>query len=108
MIWDFILNRIPWWVQVILMLIPVGIGFWFAVLIFGWERVRRFILPALAIIGALGMLGRARQQGYRDREERGERETTDAIRQADAARADADALNADDRRLRDNDGFRRD
>ncbi len=105
--WDFILNQIPWPVQMVLIGIPIAIVFGIVGNIIGWEHVRKFILPALAVIGAIGLLGRARQQGYRDREERGERETTDAILQAEAARADADALNAEPERLRQTDGHKR-
>ena len=83
MIWDFILNRIPWWVQVCLLLIPVSLAFWFAVLIFGWERVRRWLVPVLGVLAAIGLLSRARQQGYADR---GKKEQRDADSTLDRAR----------------------
>lgn len=68
MIWDFIFYHIPFWLQVTLLAIPVAVAFWFAIQIFGWEKVRGWIAPALAVLAALGLLSRARQQGYGDRQ----------------------------------------
>lgn len=65
--WLFYLT--PWWVQMCILALPVLIVFYVAIRVFGYERVKGFILPALAILGAIGLLGRAKQQGYADRKD---------------------------------------
>lgn len=66
-LWDFIFYHLPWYVQITLLAIPVAVAFWFAIQIFGWEKVRGWIAPALAVLAALGLASRAQQKGYNDR-----------------------------------------
>jgi len=66
-IWLWLFYALPWWLQVAVLAILIGIGFAFAVAIFGYERVKGWIVPALVAIAALGALGKAKQQGYNDR-----------------------------------------
>ena len=65
--WLFYLT--PWWVQLCILALPVLVVFYVAIRVFGYQRVKGFILPALAILGAIGLLGRAKQQGYADRKD---------------------------------------
>jgi hypothetical protein len=69
-LWDFLVYSIPWWLQIILLAVPVAALLWFAVGIFGWNRVKGWIIPALALIGAAGALSRAQQKGYKDRDKK--------------------------------------
>lgn len=65
----WIFYAIPWQAQLALLAIPVLAAFYLAIRVFGYERVKAFILPAVAILAALGLLGRAKQQGYADRKD---------------------------------------
>ena len=63
MILDWILNSVPWWVQLavvgaILAPIVIIVGN-----IVGWDKVRRWIVPLAIALGAGAALSRARQQG---------------------------------------------
>ncbi len=66
-LWNWLWFELPWQVQITLLAIPVAIGFWFAIQIFGWEKVRGWIAPALGILAALGLLSRSQQKGYAER-----------------------------------------
>lgn len=78
-LWGFLIYQIPWWLQIILLAVPVAALFWFAVGIFGWNRVKGWIIPALALIGAAGALSRAQQSGYADRKQ----QEQDALKKAE-------------------------
>lgn len=78
-LWDFLIYQIPFWLQMLLLAVPVAALFWFAVGIFGWNRVKGWIIPALALIGAAGALSRAQQKGYADRK----RQEQDALKKAE-------------------------
>jgi hypothetical protein len=81
-LWGFLIHSIPWYVQILLLAIPVAALFYFAVGIFGWERVKGWIGPALAILAAFGLLSRQRQAGYQDRkteEDRAREEAEDFV-----------------------------
>lgn len=92
MIWDFIFYHIPFWLQITLLAIPVAVAFWFAIQIFGWEKVRGFIAPALGVLAALGLLSRAQQKGYADRKAQ-EKQTEDKAKQTvDTTRTETQAL----------------
>lgn len=67
MIWDFLINRVPWGLQVAVLAIIALVVLYLLVRIFGFERVKGWIGPVLAVIGAVGLLQRSRQQGYADR-----------------------------------------
>jgi hypothetical protein len=66
-LWDWLFYGIPFWVQVGILAVPVLIGFYIAVRLLGWERVRGWIPAALIALTAIGALSRTRQQGYADR-----------------------------------------
>ncbi|MEO9231549.1 MAG: hypothetical protein ABI216_21725 [Devosia sp.] len=63
----FLFYSMPWWLQLVLLAIPVLAAFYLAVKVFGWDRVKGWIAPVVAILAAFGMISRARQQGYADR-----------------------------------------
>lgn len=65
--WNWIFYSLPWFVQALLLAIPIAIVFYFAVLIFGWQRVRPFVLPVLGGLAALGFATKLKQDGYADR-----------------------------------------
>jgi hypothetical protein len=95
MIWDAILYHIPWWVQLTILSIPVVLGLILVGNLIGWSRVRPWIIPALGVLAAFGMLGRDRQQGYGDRvdqEHKAEAGAQEIVRKEHAeARRDTDA-----------------
>ncbi|MCK0209004.1 hypothetical protein MWN33_13285 [Starkeya koreensis] len=64
---------------------------------------------ALALLAAAGWIYlKGRSEGREACRLEGERDVVETIERADRARADADRRNGDDRRLRDDDAFRRD
>lgn len=91
-IWNWLFYSLPWWGQITIVAIPVAVGFWFAIQIFGWMRVRAFIAPALAVLAALGLLSRARQQGYGDRQAQEKAAEDKAVKTVEQERADAQAM----------------
>lgn len=64
---QWVFYALPWWLQLLLLAIPVVVGIGVAINVFGWDRVKAWIVPALGILAALGLYSRARQQGYADR-----------------------------------------
>ena len=96
---DAVIYRVPWFVYAGLGLVVVGVIY----RLFGW----RGALAALAAVVAVFGYQKGAQQGYKDREARGNRETTDALDRATKARNRSRADNAGDGIMRD-DGFRRD
>ena len=69
-------------------------------------RGAALLLAALALAGGIYLKGRS--EGRAACIAQGERDVLETIERADSARADADRRNADERRLRDDDTFRRD
>ncbi len=69
-------------------------------------RGAALLLAALALAGGIYLKGRS--EGRAACIAQGERDVLDTIERANGARADADRRNADERRLRDDDTFRRD
>ena len=65
--WSFLIYGIPWPVQVAIIAVLIAALFLLAVRLFGWQRVRPWVLPALALLGAIGLAQRNRQAGYGDR-----------------------------------------
>ena len=92
MIWDFLFYPIPFWLQITLLAIPVAVAFWFAIQIFGWEKVRGFIAPALGVLAALGLLSRAQQKGYADRKAQEKQAEDKAKQTVDTTRTETQAL----------------
>lgn len=83
---------------------------------FGFGLIRVLGLRnGLRILAAAGVVfiglvygRRERQRGWTDAREKGRRDAATAISKGQRARTDADRRNADARRLRDDDGHRRD
>ena len=67
--WDFILNRIPWWIQAGVLLTIVGVPtYMISCMLLGTEKTNRYVLGF--IIGAAALVGLAsklRQDGYKAR-----------------------------------------
>ncbi len=92
MIWNFLFYHIPFWLQITLLAIPVAVAFWLAIQIFGWEKVRGFIAPALGVLAALGLLSRAQQKGYADRKAQEKQAEDKAKQTVDTTRTETQAL----------------
>jgi len=69
---------------------------------------RAGLVAMLGLAGLGGIYLKGRSDGRAACLAEGERDVEDTIRRAEAARAAADRRNADERRLRDDDAFRRD
>ncbi|MGA0561222.1 hypothetical protein ACO2RV_02150 [Ancylobacter sp. VNQ12] len=69
-------------------------------------RAGALLVLALAALGGVYLKGR--MEGRAACLAQGERDVVETIRRAEGARAAADRRNADERRLRDDDAFRRD
>lgn len=70
---QWLLYSLPWQLQIALLAVPVGIAFIVVGNIIGWDKVRVFIVPAIGALAAIGLLGRARQQGAADQRVKQER-----------------------------------
>lgn len=108
---EWLIYQVPWWLWAGLALLLYAVGLYVAAAFFGWPRVRPFALPVLAVIGALSMVGRSRQQGWEDKVKADLRAADKHIERARRTREKADAAIAEQQRkgrLRDDDGFRRD
>lgn len=87
---DWLLYSLPWQWQAALIAVPVGIIFLVVGNLIGWDKVRGFILPAIAAIGALALLSRARQQGYTDRKKQEGQAQAKAEKTVEQQRREAD------------------
>lgn len=85
MLWNWLIDQIPWWVQMIILAAVVGLPtLLVAFMIWGPKAVLRAVLPVLGVILTLGLASRFRQQGYRDRTD----QELEAKRKADAVVVD--------------------
>lgn len=107
--WEWLIYGSPWWFQAIM-----GGGIIVLVLIpltrfIGLTKTLQLASIVFSIFGALVYGRRERQQGWKDRENKGERDANAAITLADQARQDANARNSvnNGKQLRDDDGFKR-
>jgi hypothetical protein len=83
---------IPWELQVAgLAILLLGI-FLLAGRVLGWDRVKVWIAPALALLAAFGMISRNRQAGYNDRRAEEEKALDQAEDFADDKRHEVEAL----------------
>ena len=90
MIWNAIVDTVfykLWWLVPSVVAILALAAFYYLYRVFGWEKIKGWILPVLAVIGALGALNRARSQGYQDR-----------LNQEDVARKEAEDF-VDDKKI---------
>lgn len=70
--WTALLYSVPWWLQVVLLALIVGVpSYLVTAMVFGTAEVNRqllrLIVPLVGILGAIGLVSRSRQQGYNDR-----------------------------------------
>lgn len=105
---DWLIYQVPWWVWAGLALAIYAAGLYVAAAFFGWQRVRPFALPVLAVIGALSMVGRSRQQGWQDKVDRDLKAADKLIDRAARTRAKAEADARQPGKLREKDEFMRD
>ena len=91
-LWSWLIYGIPWPVQLAIIAIPCILAFYVAVRVFGWERVKVWIGPVLAILAAFGFLSRQRQQGYTDRRAEEEKALDHAEAVVEHERHEAQAL----------------
>lgn len=105
---DWLLYQVPYWVWAGLALLLYAAALYAASAIFGWQRVRPFALPIIAVLGAFAMLHRSRQQGWEDKVKKDLAAADKLLDRAARTRAKAEAEAAKPERLRENDGFRRD
>lgn len=107
---DWLIYQVPWWMWAGLALLLYAAGLYVAAAIFGWQRVRPFALPILAVIGAVAALQRSRQKGWQDKVNADMRAADKLIERARRTREKAEADIAKQKQkgtLRDDDGFRR-
>lgn len=108
---DWLIYQVPWWMWAGLALLLYAAGLYVAAAFFGWQRVRPFALPVIAVIGAIAMLQRSRQQGWEDKVKKDLKAADKLIDRAAETRRRAEAEIAAQQKkgkLRDDDGFRRD
>lgn len=81
MIWNFILFQIPWPVQIGIVAVVAAAILYAIGRVFGWGVARQIAMPVLAVLGAIGLISRARQQGYKARtdEEHGAEEWAENV-----------------------------
>jgi len=68
-LWTWLFYSLPWQAQAVGALAVVLGLLALAVKVFGWQRVKPFVLPVLALVGAGALLTRERQKGYQERED---------------------------------------
>lgn len=66
-IWSWLFYSLPWQVQIGALLIVALVILYLLVRVFGWDRVKPYVIPVLGLIGAAGLLSRAQQKGFADR-----------------------------------------
>lgn len=70
----WVLYSLPWWLQVLLLAAIVGVPVYLVVaMLWGRQTANRILLPAVALLAAIGFHSRSRQQGYNDRRAEEER-----------------------------------
>ncbi|MFG1397193.1 hypothetical protein [Roseixanthobacter pseudopolyaromaticivorans] len=100
MLGEWLVYQVPWWLLALLGLAGALAAGWFL----GLRATLAAGLAALVFIAGR----RGAQQGWTDREAKGERDAQRAIDTARDTRADAERRDRDSGRLRDDDGWRRD
>lgn len=98
---DWLLSFIPWWGWLIAAMAAFGI---IRIYTGSWRLAAAAVLALLS----LGKLGSAYRKGWQDREQKEVQNADKAVKRAGDARADANRVNADPKRLRESDGWRRD
>lgn len=97
---DWLLSLIPWWGWLIAALAAFGV---IRIYTGSWRLAAAAVLALLS----LGKLGSAYRKGWQDREQKGRKDALKETERAMRAADDADRRNADPRRVREDDGFKR-
>lgn len=105
--WEWFWYALPWEFKLGLFAVIAASILLMAVMIFGYERVRRFILPALGLVAVFGLWNKSQREGWLAREKKEMEIANKHIERARKARERADRDNADPERLRDDDGYKR-
>lgn len=105
---EWLVYNVPWWLQGGLLAGLLVGGVLLLARFVGFKNALQVGAALAAVVGALTYGRRERQLGYQDREKKGDRDAQDALEAASRARLDAAARNGDAKRLRDDDGYRRD
>ena len=105
---DWLIYQVPWWVWAGFALLLYAVGLYVAAAIFGWQRVRPFALPAIALLGAFAMLHRSRQSGWEAKVKKDLAAADKLIDRAARTRAKAEADARQPGKLREKDEFMRD
>lgn len=85
MFWDAIIEAVfykYWWLGPSILGVLALVALAAAYRIFGWEKIKGFVVPVLTAIAAVGALSKARSQGYQDRkdvEEKARKEAEDFV-----------------------------
>jgi len=109
MLWNFLLYSVPWYAWLALAAVVAAALFLLAVRVFGWERVKPWVLPVFIAVGAGALLSRSRQQGWKDKVAADIKAADKLIEKAKKARTAAEREQREHpEKLRDDDGFRRD
>ena len=67
-VWSFILYSLPWYVQVVLLAVCVGLPAYLIIAaVFGRAAANQLLLPIAGAIAALGFASKLQQDGYQDR-----------------------------------------
>ena len=105
--WEWFWFVLPWELKVGFLAVIVAALFIMAGATFGFDRVRRFILPAVALVVTFGLVNKFQKQGWEARAKKEMAIADKHIERARRARAAAERDNADPERLRADDGHKR-
>lgn len=64
---NWLIFGVPWPVQVFIILLIALAILYMVGRVFGWGVVKQLALPVLAVVGAIGLYSRARQEGFNAR-----------------------------------------
>jgi len=108
MLWNLLFYVVPWWVWLAVSLVVAVALFLSAVRAFGWDRVKPWVAPVTAVIGAAALLTRAGQRGWQAKAKQDIAAADRLIQRAQTARDKSEKDSTDPKKLREDDGFRRD
>lgn len=67
MLLNWLIFGVPWQIQVGALALLALVGLYLVGRVFGWGVARQIAMPVLAVLGAIGLISRAQQQGYKAR-----------------------------------------
>lgn len=93
MLWDFIINRIPWWIQAGILAAVVGVPVYLvSCMLIGTQRTNRYVLHGIGAIALVAVASKIRQAGYKARLAEEERAAKVAEDVAEEERREAEGL----------------